>query len=66
MPIMQEKLAITIAGGGHGWCWMYLPTVRGESRIWSFSTSSSAIRSSPQVGFSAAMRRIKRLISGEI
>jgi hypothetical protein len=43
----------------------YLPTVRGESRIWSFSKSSSAIRSSPQVGFSAAMRRIKPLTSAD-
>jgi hypothetical protein len=43
----------------------YLPTVRGESRIWSFTKSSSAIRSSPQVGFSAAIRRIKPISSGE-
>jgi hypothetical protein len=40
---------------------MYFLTVRGESRIWSLSQSSSAIRSSPQVRFSAAIRRIKRL-----
>jgi len=40
-----------------------LLTVRGESRIWSFSNSSSAIRSSPHVGFSAAIRQIKCLIS---
>ena len=42
---------------------MYLPTVRGYTRIWSFSKSSSAIRSSPQVGFSAAIRQINRLNS---
>src|SRR3954449_1724310 len=40
-----------------------LATVRGESRICSFSNSSSAIRCSPQVGFSAAKRRIKFLTS---
>jgi hypothetical protein len=40
--------------------------VRGESRTCSFSRSSSATRSSPQVGFSAAIRRIKRLTSAEI
>ena len=33
----------------------YLPTVRGETLIPSFSLSSSAIRSSPQVGFSRAI-----------
>src|SRR5467141_4124925 len=38
---------------------MYLRTVRGEIRIPSFSKSSLAIRSWPQVGFSEAMRRIK-------
>ena len=42
---------------------MYFLTVCGESRIWSLSQSSSAIRSSPQVRFSAAIRRIKRLTS---
>src|SRR3954465_11535923 len=42
---------------------MYFLTVRGESRIWSLSQSSSAIRSSPQVRFSAAIRRINRLTS---
>ena len=46
-------------------CGMYLPTVRGESRTWSFRKSSSAIRSSPQVGFSAVIRRISRLTSAE-
>lgn len=49
--------------GRRGLRLMYLPTVRGESRIWSFSHSLSAIRSSPHVGFSAALRQIKRLIS---
>ena len=44
---------------------MYFLTVHGESRIWSLSQSSSAIRSSPQVRFSAAIRRIKRLTSAD-
>src|SRR4051812_4411593 len=37
--------------------------IGGESRICSFSNSSSAMRCSPQVGFSAAKRRIKSLTS---
>src|SRR3569833_2565282 len=48
---------------GAGRCLLFLATVRGESRICSFSNSSSAMRWSPQVGFSAAKRRIKFLIS---
>src|ERR1700739_1641371 len=44
---------------------MYFLTVRGESRIWSLSQSSSAIRSSPQVRFSAAIRRIKHRTSAD-
>jgi hypothetical protein len=44
---------------GRGGCLLYLAKVRGESRICSFSNSSSAMRCSPQVGFSAAKRRIK-------
>src|SRR5205085_2337195 len=48
---------------GPGRCLLYLATVRGESRICSFSNSSSAMRCSPQVGFSAAKRRIKFLSS---
>jgi hypothetical protein len=47
-------------------CPMYFLTVRGESRVWSFSQGSSAIRSSPQVRFSAAIQRIKRLASADI
>jgi hypothetical protein len=39
---------------------MYFLTVRDESRIWSLSQSSSAIRSSPHVEFSAAILRIER------
>src|SRR5215831_5889163 len=35
----------------------YLPTVRGETRMVSFRFNSLAIRSSPQVGFSAAISR---------
>jgi hypothetical protein len=42
---------------------MYLPTVLGDSRIWSFSNSSSAMRRPPQVGFSAAIWRINLLTS---
>ena len=42
---------------------MYFLTVRGESRIWSLSQSSSVIRSSPQVRFSGAIWRINRLTS---
>src|SRR5262249_33575076 len=34
------------------------PTVRGETRMVSFNCNSWAIRSSPQVGFSAAISRI--------
>src|SRR6516164_9467358 len=40
------------------WSRRYLPTVRGETRMVSFSFNSLAIRSSPQVGFSAAISRI--------
>src|SRR5215831_2267743 len=40
-----------------------LPMVRGETRIPSFSCSSWAMRSSPQVVFSAAISRISRRIS---
>ena len=36
----------------------YLPTVRGETRMVSFTFSSLAMRSSPHVGFSAAICRI--------
>jgi hypothetical protein len=45
---------------------MYFLIVRGERRICSLSQSSSAIRSSPQVRFSAAIRRIKRRTSADI
>src|SRR5579863_3619015 len=51
---------------GRGACSMYFLTVRGESRIWSLNQSSSAIRSSPQVRFSAAIRPIKRRTSADI
>ena len=37
---------------------MYLHTVRGETRILNLSSSSLAMRSSPQEGFSCAIRRI--------
>src|SRR5260370_34265075 len=37
----------------------YFPTVRGETRIPSFIFSSLAMRSSPQMGFSAAIFRIR-------
>jgi len=37
----------------------YLPTVRGETRMPNFSDSSLAIRSSPHVGFSRAIRNTK-------
>ena len=40
-------------------CCKYFPTVRGETRIPSFSCNSLAMRSSPQVGFSAAISRIR-------
>ena len=36
----------------------YLPTVRGETPMVSFSFNSLVMRSSPQVGFSAAISRI--------
>ena len=36
----------------------YFPTVRGDTRIPSFSFNSLAIRSSPQIGLSAAISRI--------
>jgi len=38
---------------------MYRRTVRGDTRIPSFKSSSDAIRSSPQVRFAAAMSAIK-------
>jgi hypothetical protein len=38
---------------------MYLPTVRGDTRIPSLTNSSLAIRSSPHNGFSAAILRIR-------
>ena len=44
-----------------GHCLRYLLTVRGEIRIPSFNWSSSAMRSSPQVGFPEAIRRIRHL-----
>ena len=37
---------------------MYLRTVRGETRIFSFTSSSLAMRSSPHSGFSCAILRI--------
>jgi hypothetical protein len=37
---------------------MYFLTVRGETRIPSFTNSSLAVRSSPQSGFSVAILRI--------
>src|SRR6266851_4320578 len=37
----------------------YFPTVRGDTRIPSFIFSSLAMRSSPQMGFSAAIFRIR-------
>jgi hypothetical protein len=36
----------------------YFPTVRGDTRIPSFSCNSLAIRSSPQIGLSSAISRI--------
>src|SRR6516164_11122344 len=38
--------------------WRYLPTVRGETSMVSLSFNSLAMRSSPQVGFSAAISRM--------
>jgi hypothetical protein len=37
---------------------MYLATVRGETRMLNLSNSSLAMRSSPQAGFSRAIRRM--------
>ena len=48
------------SGARLGACWRYFPTVRGDTRMPSFSFSSSAMRSSPQVAFSAAISRISR------
>jgi hypothetical protein len=45
---------------------MYLRTVRGETRIPRFTSSSLAIRSSPHIGFPVAIRRISLRSSGEI
>ena len=45
---------------------MYFLTVGGETQIWSLSQSSSAIRSSPQVRFSEAIRRIRQRSAAEI
>ena len=57
--IAQEGRPTLIAtrrpGGRFG---MYFRTVRGETRMPSFSSNSLAMRSSPQSGFSVAMRRI--------
>ena len=53
---------ILAAARGRGFAFDVFAHVDGESRICSFSSSSSAIRSSPHVGFSAA-RQIKRLNS---
>ena len=44
----------------------YLHTVRGETRISSFNSSSLAMRSSPQWGFSRAIRRMRRCSSAGI
>ena len=45
---------------------MYLRTVRGETWIPTFSSSSLAMRSLPQRGFSRAMRRMRRCSSAGI
>src|ERR1700757_934810 len=46
-------------------CGQYARTVRGETKIPSFTDSSAAMRSSPQVGFSCTMRTISwRRFSG--
>src|SRR2546426_12659058 len=45
---------------------MYRRTVRGETAIPSFSLSSAAMRSSPQVQFAAAISAISRRSSGGI
>jgi hypothetical protein len=45
---------------------MYRRTVRGDSRMPSFSRSSLAMRSSPHVRFAAAIVAISRCTSGEI
>ena len=45
---------------------MYFRTVRGETRIPSFTSNSLAIRSSPQSGFSVAIRRMSRCSSDGI
>ena len=44
---------------------MYFRTVRGETRVPSFTNSSLAIRSSPQSGFSVAILRISARSSPE-
>lgn len=45
---------------------MYLPTVRGETRIPSLTSSSFAIRSSPHTGFSEAILQISARSSAGI
>jgi len=45
---------------------MYFLTVRGETRIPSFTNSSLAIRSSPQSRFSVAILRISARSAAEI
>ncbi len=45
---------------------MYLPTVRGETRIPNLISNSLAIRSSPHTGFSAAILRIRARSSAGI
>ena len=45
---------------------MYLPTVRGETRMPSLISNSLAIRSSPHTGFSEAILRISARSSAGI
>ena len=51
----QRKSSLGRPRGGRG---RYLFTVRGDTRIPSFNSNSLAMRSSPQEGFSFAIRRI--------
>jgi hypothetical protein len=51
------------SGSRPGFLCRYLPTVRGEIRIPSFNLNSFAMRSCPQIGLSAAIFRIKFLMS---
>src|SRR5664279_2676651 len=58
MNVLQCCDEVRLRSGPSSGFGQYLRTVRGETKMPSFSESSSATRSSPQVTFSLTMRAI--------